>query len=180
MRFDADYYETITLRDGTPCAIRLIKPEDRHLLRRGMERYSTDSLYWRFMSVKNELSEAELDYLTLVDGYDHFALVAGQNTPEGPVGFAVARFVRDPGRPDVADFALFVGDPYQGVGLGRAMLERLIAAARERDVRFFVSDIFAQNRRMHDLAASLGLAYNWEAEGSIATLTISLDPDSGT
>lgn len=174
MRFDADYEENITLRDGTPCVIRTIRPEDRHVLRRGMERYSADSLYWRFMSVKRELSESELDYLTQVDGYDHFALVAGQNTEAGPVGFAVGRFVRIPSRRDEADFALFVGDPYQGLGLGKAMLLRLATAAQERGVKTLVGEMFALNHRMYGLAKSLGLPVSWEVDGPVATCRITV------
>lgn len=174
MRFDAGYQEDITLRDGTPCVIRTIRPEDRHVLRRGMERYSADSLYWRFMSVKSELSESELDYLTQVDGHDHFALVAGQNTTDGPVGFAVGRFVRIPGRPEEADFALFVGDPYQGLGLGKAMMQRLVAAARERDIKVLIGEMFAQNHKMFGLAGSLGLPVTWDVVGPVATCRITV------
>ncbi|MBX3111795.1 MAG: GNAT family N-acetyltransferase [Fimbriimonadaceae bacterium] len=174
MRFDRDYSESLVLRDGTPCVVRMVRPEDRHVLREGMAHYSSDSLYWRFMSVKNSLTEAELDYLTQVDGYDHFALVAGQNTPDGPVGFAVARFVRVPGSPDDADFALFVGDPYQGIGLGKAMMDRLVAAAKERGVKVLVGEMFAQNSRMFGLAKGLGLPVEWQVVGPVATCRITV------
>ena len=80
------------LRDGTRIEIRPIRPEDRDDLAAGMRRLSPDSRYRRFLCATDELSEAELDYLTVVDHKDHEALVALElKTGEG---LGVARFVR--------------------------------------------------------------------------------------
>ncbi len=174
MRYNADYYEALTLADGSACSVRCVRPEDREVFRRGMEQYSSDSLYWRFMSVKRELTESELDYLTQVDGIDHFALVAGMTTDHGRTGMAVARFVRVPGTDGEADFAVFVGDPYQGKGLGKVMLVRLVEAARERAVKVLVAEMFAENARMFRLVGSLGLPVEWRLEGAVTSCRITV------
>ncbi|MBS1709446.1 MAG: hypothetical protein JSS65_12095 [Armatimonadetes bacterium] len=175
MRFDADYIETLTLSDGQQCTVRCIKPEDRDVLRDGMARYSADSLYWRFLSVKKELSEAELDYLTQVDGHDHFALVAGRVFADGSrQGMAVGRFVRLTEWPDEADFALFVGDPFQSLGLGRAMFDRLVEAAREREIRVLVGEMFAGNTKMFALVERSGLPVDWRIDGPLAVCRIAI------
>src|SRR6266568_8681079 len=75
-RFDGRYRETALLRDGSRVVLRLVRPDDKALLRRGFERLSPESRYRRFMSAKSQLTDAELAYLTEVDGWSHFALGA--------------------------------------------------------------------------------------------------------
>jgi hypothetical protein len=91
------------LRDGTRIEIRPIRPEDRDDLAAGMRRLSPDSRYRRFLCPTDVLSEAELEYLTIVDHKDHEALVALEL--ETGEGLGVARFVRWPDDPEAAEFA---------------------------------------------------------------------------
>src|ERR1700723_1832427 len=98
---------------------------------RQFRRMSPDSRYRRFFSGITELSPVMLDYLTEVDGYDHFALVATVDSLDlkAEEGVAAARFVRLPGEPEVAEAAVTVIDDFQGRGLGRLLLARLVDAA---------------------------------------------------
>jgi hypothetical protein len=61
------------------------------------------------------------------------------------LGLGLARFVRLPAEPDVAEPAIVVVDEYQGRGLGRLLLERLAAAAAERGVRAFRALVLSAN-----------------------------------
>ena len=76
MHFDADYCEHARLRDGREVVLRLIRPDDKELLRRGFLAMSPESRYRRFFTIKHELSDDELRYLTEIDGVRHFALGA--------------------------------------------------------------------------------------------------------
>src|SRR5207244_92171 len=109
---------------------------------RGFAGLSAESRYRRFFSAKDRLSEAELRYLTEVDGVDHFALGALHDGE----GAGVARFVRLRDRPDTAEAAIVVVDERQGCGLGRLLLTRLTEAARERGITRFRSDVLARNQ----------------------------------
>ncbi len=71
--FDARYRERARLDDGSEIVLRLIRPTDKELLRRAFNTLSDESRYRRFFTQKRELSEAELTYLTELDGHDHFA-----------------------------------------------------------------------------------------------------------
>lgn len=55
-----------------------------------------------------------------------------------------------------AEFALVVRDDYQGLGLGTALLARLLDLARARGVRLMTGDVRAENRRMLRLLTSQG------------------------
>ena len=64
---------------------------------------------------------------------------------------AAEGFVRVPGEPDVAEPAVTIVDEYQGLGLGTALLARLVAAARERGVQRFRCLFLAENRQIRAL-----------------------------
>ena len=103
MHFDQEYRERVEVGGGLRVIVRLLAPADREQLREGFYRLSETGRYQRFLSAKNRLSEAELDYLTEIDQVRHVALVAVADDPlapggEGP-GLAVARFVPAPAAP---------------------------------------------------------------------------------
>lgn len=159
-RFGDEYHEIITLRDGTCAELRVIKPEDRDKIQRGLANLSEHSRYLRFFTPKPSLSERELDYLTRIDGVNHFALVADRmkddaNRSEADTGYGVARFVRDRRNPEVAEAAIIVTDDSHHKGLGNALLGRLAEAAQERGISWFTCDILAGNEAMCGLLQGL-------------------------
>ncbi len=146
--------ETVTLKSGRRVLIREIRPDDGPRLELSYRALSPQSQYRRFLASKPRLSDADIRYLTNVDGRDHLALVATTTTaPEWII--AVARFVRFAEDPEAAEFAIVVGDPYQGEGLGTEMLERLAAAATARGIRRFRATVLAENVAVHKLMRRL-------------------------
>jgi len=153
MHFDRDYKEDVTLADGTVARLRLLRPDDKPLLVEGFAHLSPESRYRRFFTMKNELSPAELRYLTEVDGDRHFAIGAmRRDEGEKRHGVGVGRFVRT--ADGVAEPAVVVIDEMQGKGLGRILFERLVLAARERGVHRFRTEVLATNTPMRALLDS--------------------------
>jgi GNAT superfamily N-acetyltransferase len=143
----------IALRDGSQVRIRQGHRSDREPLLRGFERLSPRSRYRRFLAPISELTEEMVRYLTEIDHHDHEAMIAlDEQTGEG-VG--VARYVRHPDRPDVAEVAVTVIDDWQGRGLGTLLLEVISARAREEGVTTFTALMLATNQEMMDLLAQL-------------------------
>jgi phospholysine phosphohistidine inorganic pyrophosphate phosphatase len=142
------------LRDGTRVLVRPIEPGDRALLRDGFERLSEESRYRRFLAPMPELSDATLSYLTEVDHRDHEALVAID--AQTGQGIGVARYVRLPDRPRVAEAAVTVADDWQGRGAGTLLLELLAGRAREEGIERFTALVLASNREMLELLEALG------------------------
>ena len=150
--FDRGYREDVELADGMVVTLRTVRPEDRELLRAGFERLSSASRQARFLTPRSGFSEAELRYLTDVDGVDHFAIGATRRLADGSrEGIGVGRFVRSRRDPAVAEPAVTVIDEYQGRGLGTILLRRLVAAAWERGVRSFHCEFLAHNVRVRAL-----------------------------
>jgi acetyltransferase len=133
------------LSDGRVITIRPIRPDDHERLQISHERLSEQSRYRRFMTSKPTLSPADASYLVNIDGSDHYALVATADEPEGEVIIGVARYIRLPQHPEIAEFAIVVGDAWQGRGLAGELMGRLADAAVTRGVRRFCASIFADN-----------------------------------
>ena len=59
-----------------------------------------------------------------------------------------------------------IDDAWQGRGLGRRLMEELIAVARARGLRRMLGHVLAENRGMLALAQKLGFAVTDSAEGA--------------
>jgi acetyltransferase len=142
------------LKSGRTVLIRQIRPDDGPRLRMGYRALSPESQYQRFLALKPALTDSEVRYLVDVDGVNHYALVATTtSSPDWIIG--VARFVRAADDPEAAEFAIVIGDPYQGEGLGSELLERLVDAAIERGIRRFRATALADNVAIHKLVRRL-------------------------
>jgi GNAT superfamily N-acetyltransferase len=179
-RFDDSYEESVPLSDGQKVHLRLMQPSDKELLLGGFERLSADSRYARFMAPKARLTEQELRYLTEIDGVDHFAIGAvRRHLMSEDEGVGSARFVRIADEPNTAEPAVTVIDDYQGKGLGSILLQRLIEAAWERDVRWFRSELLAENKASKRMMESLSPEVRFRATGDgalVATIPVP-EPD---
>jgi GNAT superfamily N-acetyltransferase len=172
--FDERYRERTELADGTRVELRVVGPADRELLRRGFDRLSGRSRYQRFMGVKAQLSDAELDMLTSLDGTNRFGIGAVRlGAGAEPEGLGVARFARLPDDPAVAEAAVTVVDGAQRRGLGSLLLRRLAAAARERGVTRFRAEILASNEPMRRLLAA-HVDATVEADGDVVRVLVEL------
>jgi RimJ/RimL family protein N-acetyltransferase len=155
--------------------IRPIRPDDIERLRLSHERLSPESRYRRFMSPKPHLTAADAHYLVDIDGRDHYALVATMAEPEGEAIVAVARFVRRPDDPAIAEFAIVVGDRWQRQGLAGELLGRLADAAVTRGVQRFEAIVLADNLPIQMLIRDLaGGPVRRRRDGNIVELSFPL------
>lgn len=168
--------DVVTLNDGFEVSIRSMHSDDRGGLRCAFERLSPESRYRRFLASKPHLTEGEERYLVeAVDGVNHVALVATPcDDPERII--AVARFIRSREDPASAEFAIVVGDEYQGRGLGGELLERLAQRAGELGVRRFTALMLSDNVAMHRLVARLDAqTAHWRrADGAVDEVELRL------
>ena len=167
----------VRLRDGAEIALRPIRPEDKALLMGSFERLSEESRYRRFLSPKNRLTPDELAFLTEVDHRDHEALVAVH--PDREEGIGVARYVRSPHDPEVAEVAVTVADDWQKRGVGTALLAELVERARAEGIRRFSAVVHSQNRPMVELLEHVGAVVSRSRDGSTIEFEIELPAKEG-
>jgi GNAT superfamily N-acetyltransferase len=172
--FTLDYTEHAELSDGTPVLLRLLRPADKELLRAGFNQLSSESRYARFFAPKSSLSDAELHYLTDVDHEDHVAIGAASECDGGQTGLGVARFIRFADRPETAEAAIAVADEAQQKGLGRLLLLRLVAAARERGIERFRFEVLSSNAGMATLIAEIAPERTVETEAGEQSIEVEL------
>ncbi len=176
MHFTADYREDVVLAEGTTVSLRLVRPDDKPRLSEILAGMSLHSRVMRFFIPRRHLNESELRQLTELDGVDHLALLALL----GDESIGVARFVRLAPGSRVAEPALAIVDRFQARGLGRILLARLAAAARERAIERFAAEILPHNRPMlrllHELDGSVPLGAIPSPHSITCTVDLSAAP----
>ena len=111
--------------------------------------------------------------------YDReMALAAVRSEGDSVQLLGVSRYYLNP-ETGSAEFALVVGDAFQRKGLGRHLLQRLIAIARERGIKQLVGVILAENRPMLALTCSLGFSDPVPVENAVVRVTLDLNKVAG-
>jgi acetyltransferase len=161
------------LRDGTEVVVRAIGPEDEPLIVDLHAGHSEHTIFMRFFSLVKTLSRDSLIRLCHLDYDREMALVAVHQEDGTPRMFGVSRYYLQPATSE-AEFALVVGDAHQGQGLGRHLLQRLIAIARERGVKRLFGLVLRENAPMLALTRSLGFSAPETVDDSVVRVTLDM------
>ncbi|MFZ0531783.1 MAG: GNAT family N-acetyltransferase [Anaerolineales bacterium] len=173
--------EPFTLKDGTQVVIRPIRPDDADDLQTTFQRLSMESIYLRFLSFKKELPDEEARYLATVDYSSRMAFVAICKENEKDIVVGVSRYVVLDTDPEIAESAVVVADEYQGRGLGKLLLWRLVNYARAKGIHYLCGDLQIGNDRMLELVKRSGLPHQTRFVDGIWEVTIDLRlPDEET
>jgi GNAT superfamily N-acetyltransferase len=170
--------DEVTLADGGRIYLRVVRPSDRPTFEEGWEHLSAETRLFRFLAPRDHLSDGDLDYLTDVDGVDHYAIGAVTRDAtghEGPV--AVARIVRLLGRPTEAEFAVTVVDEHQRRGVGSVMLERLRVAALKRGITVLRADLLPANEAAARLIRKVVPRARSRLQGSLLCFEMPLEDE---
>lgn len=151
--FGADYHEELPLPDGRVMRLRLVRPEDRAGVEAGFAQLSPESRFYRWFHAKSQLGDEDLKEILASGDGRHLALAAVALGADGgeESGIGIARYVRTPEDPAIAEFAITVIDPWQGRGIGRILLHRLLAAMREDGIRTATGRTHVDNQRIRRL-----------------------------
>jgi RimJ/RimL family protein N-acetyltransferase len=163
----------VRLTDGTRVVIRPIRPSDAGRIARSRGRFSDESMRSRFLAPKPHLTNAELRYLTDVDGEDHYALVASRLDDLDSI-VATARWVRQADEPTSAEAAIIVADDHQGKGLGRRLAYELADAGHERGIRRFTATMLPENHAALALMRALSQRLESRYEGGLREVVTNL------
>jgi acetyltransferase len=162
--YPAHLVSTWQPREGPRVTLRPIRPEDAEMEQAFVKGLSTESRYFRFMDTLRELTPLMLVRFTQIDYDREMAFVATVPGEPRETEVAVARYVANPDG-ESCEYAIVVADGWQGRGLGRRLMEQLIAVARTRGLRRMVGHVLAENRGMLELARKLGFVIGDSTEG---------------
>ncbi len=136
--------------------IRALVPGDAADLQAFVRRLSPASRRQRFQSGLNELYPALLEQLTRAGGHGHAAFVAVANANGCETIIGEARYAPSVEDPGATEFAVAVADEWQHIGLGTALIGRLVAQACRSRISRLYGDVLQDNRGMLSLAKKLG------------------------
>jgi RimJ/RimL family protein N-acetyltransferase len=148
--------ERLVLPNGREVWLRPIEPRDADALRASFRALSPEEIRLRFQAPLREMSADMARRLTAVDPATGFALAVTEPLPPGEalIG-AVVRASIVPGTRR-AEFAIIVGRPLAGQGLGFHLMRRLIHWCRAKRLDAVYGDVLVENDAMLRLADALG------------------------
>jgi acetyltransferase len=150
---------------------RPIRPDDEPAMVKFHETLSERTVQLRFFTPKELVKRISHDRLTdivFID-YDCGMVLAAihHNSRRGEDEIAaVGRLTKEHSKTD-AEFGMIVSDRFQGVGLGREMLRRLIEVGRAENIRHISGVVHPGNVRMLSLADSFGFTQCERSHGGI-------------
>jgi acetyltransferase len=117
-----------------------------------------------------------IERLVSVDFSRDMALAA-TTMLDGETLLGVARYVLDKDN-ESAEFAIVVADAWQGRGIGRRLLGKLVEVARRHGIKRLYGDILAMNRPMLELARKLGFRLSRHEDPTLTRAAIDLAVES--
>ncbi len=152
--------ETITLRNGETVLLRPVRPEDEPAHEDFVQKVSAEDFRLRFFSPMRALPHTEMARFTQIDYEREMAFIATRlmgdhGEPPHAETLGVVRAITDPDNLR-AEFAVLVRTDMKGLGLGEALMRKIIDYCRQRGTREIVGDILRENQAMRTLASELG------------------------
>jgi acetyltransferase len=155
--YPSEYEMTAQLRDGRPVLLRPIRPEDEFLEAEMLNSLSAEARRFRFFAPLKEATHEMLIPYTQID-YDREIAIIAELTEEGRRKMAgVVRLIADPYN-ETAEYAIVVGDAWEGQGLGTVMTRYILDIARQRGTRKVVAFVLEDNAAMLHLFRKFGFS----------------------
>ncbi|MBR9727202.1 bifunctional acetate--CoA ligase family protein/GNAT family N-acetyltransferase [Shewanella intestini] len=164
----------ITLKHNLAVMLRPILPEDEPKHMDFDNSLSDEDRYKRYFSVRAKMTHEEMAVLTQIDYSREMAFIATTINDQGDeITLGAIRACIDPDNIE-AEFAMAVRSNYQGLGLGRALLKKLVAYYQLKGTRKLMGFTMMENRNMANLAKSLGFEVSFDSEEHLIKMSMQL------
>lgn len=153
--YPAQLEETVQWQ-GRDLFLRPIRPEDEALHMAFLQQLDPEDVRMRVFYTRRNIERSELARLVQIDYAREMAFVAQATGPDGQLQtLGVARAMADPDNVD-AEFGVIVRSDLKGTGLGRLLMEKLVAYLRAQGTQRLVATVLDYNERMLKLARDMG------------------------
>jgi acetyltransferase len=142
------------LKNKTQVSLRPIKPEDEEHFNDFMKSLSVETMRFRFFNIIKEMSHETLTKYCNLDYDREIAVVAELQESNKPIIGAV-RLIIEPGGKS-GEFAVLVGDKWQGLGLGSKLMDLLAEMGKDMRVDKIYGYVSANNYKMLQLCKKKG------------------------
>ena len=155
------YVAPWTMKNGTEVVIRPVSAEDEMPMRRFHASLSDKTVYMRYLSpmmLSTRITHERLARMTHNDYDREIALVVeGEENGEKAI-FGVARLSKLRGTDEEARFTMLISDAYQGMGLGKELLTRIIKIGRDEKIKRIIALMSPENGAMKKLCRVVGFS----------------------
>jgi acetyltransferase len=148
------YVATRELKNGTQVLFRPIKPEDEGRFNELLKSLSEESMRFRFFAIIKEMSHLRLTQYCNLDYDREIAIVAELSNGDRKIAGAV-RLIVDHDRKS-GEFAVLVGDPWQGIGLGSQLLDHIAGIAKDMHLDKIYGYVLTSNYKMVNMCSKKG------------------------
>ena len=157
--------ESWTGRSGAQLTLRAVRAADQTGMRAFIDGLSRESRYFRFLTGGRVADEIIHGFVSHRPGRDVALVVTSLDAVSGRETIvANAEYVvSDTG---IAELAVVVADEWQGQGLGRRLIQRLLLLARSARLLGMRGDVLSENRRMLAIMRDCGFATRRNPEDS--------------
>jgi acetyltransferase len=160
--YPSQYVAPWTMKDGIDVVIRPVSAEDEMLMRGFHESLSDKTVYMRYLSpmlLSMRTTHERLARMTHNDYDREIALVVeGQNEKGEKAILGVARLSKLRGTDEEARFTMLISDRYQGKGLGKELLTRIIKIGRDEKIKRIIALMSPENEAMKRLCRAVGFS----------------------
>jgi len=170
--YPTEYVRELRLPGLGAVTLRPIRPEDETALiafHRSLSSRSVHERYFGNIPLDTRIAHPRLARICFSD-YDREITLVAERRTNGEV-VAVGRINKVRGANE-AEFALLVGDPWQGHGLGQVMLEDLISAGRREGLARIFGTVLAANTPMQRVCRKVGFRLHREADEIAAEIVL--------
>jgi acetyltransferase len=151
--------------------IRPLAASDRAGLAAAFAHLRDETRRRRFRGMAKRLGEHELDRLTRIDHHGHEALAA--LAPDTGQIVGVARFIVLADVPQAAEVGIAVDDEWQHRGIGRQLMDQLVARARAEGISRLVAYVNDENLQVLAwVRRAGGLAVARDGDETLYSVTI--------
>jgi acetyltransferase len=173
MPYPVELEETTALNNGMNIMIRPILPEDepQHLIFDNA--LSAEDRYLRYFGVRSAMTHEEMAVLTQIDYAREMAFIATYDKDGEIITLGAVRASIDPDNTE-AEFAMAVRSDYQGLGLGKLLLQKIIGYYQQQGTERLTGYTMFNNQNMASLAKSLGFIVSFDMEEQLIKMEMPL------
>jgi len=169
--YPSRYVAPWTMKDGNQVTIRPIRPEDEPAMVHFHETLSERSVYYRYfhlINLEQRTTHERLTRICFIDYDREMALVAEHRNPQTGEGeiLGVGRMSKVQWTNE-AEVAVLISDQWQGRGLGKELLARLLIVGADEKLDRLTAEILPDNRDVMRICEKLGFSLKHSLEDEV-------------
>jgi acyl-CoA synthetase (NDP forming)/RimJ/RimL family protein N-acetyltransferase len=176
--YPVQYVSSWTMKNGQSVTIRPVRAEDEPLMVKFHEGLSDESVYLRYfqkVKLSQRTTHQQLSRVCFLDYDREMALLAElRDSQTGSCRIiAIASLYKLPPKND-GEVAVLISDDYQGQGLGKELIRRLVDVARDEGLPRIVASTMIENASMSAVFQKLGFQVSIDYEEQLINATLML------